>query len=155
MNVIFGKKLGYSDGVYGVWGMTRDGVLLFFVSFLLFLFVWLFVWLFVYLFVFMRQPRMMSCACVCLCSYCNVIVQEELESINDTLGCNCRRLKILYLQNNIIGEMKNLHHMKELEYLNLALNNVTKVRTVGIMPKYMICLLSVTKVGTICNTILK
>eukprot|EP00903_Cladosiphon_okamuranus_P014368 g13339.t1 len=53
--------------------------------------------------------------------------QEELESIDDTLGCNCRRLKILYLQNNIIGEMKNLHHMKELEYLNLALNNITKV----------------------------
>ncbi|CAN0074062.1 unnamed protein product, partial [Laminaria digitata] len=53
--------------------------------------------------------------------------QEELESIDDTLGCNCRRLKILYLQNNIIGEMKNLHHMKELEYLNLALNNISKV----------------------------
>lgn len=53
--------------------------------------------------------------------------QEELESINETLGCNCRRLKILYLQNNIIGEMKNLHHMKDLEYLNLALNNITKV----------------------------
>lgn len=54
-------------------------------------------------------------------------LQEELESIDDTLGCNCRRLKILYLQNNIIGEMKNLYHMKELEYLNLALNNITKV----------------------------
>ncbi|CAM9108742.1 unnamed protein product, partial [Hapterophycus canaliculatus] len=53
--------------------------------------------------------------------------QEELETIDDTLGCNCRRLKILYLQNNIIGEMKNLHHMKELEYLNLALNNISKV----------------------------
>ncbi|CAM9674449.1 unnamed protein product [Scytosiphon promiscuus] len=53
--------------------------------------------------------------------------QEELETIDDTLGCNCRRLKILYLQNNIIGEMKNLHHMKELQYLNLALNNISKV----------------------------
>ncbi|CAM9290157.1 unnamed protein product, partial [Ectocarpus sp. 4 AP-2014] len=53
--------------------------------------------------------------------------QEELESIDDTLGCNCRRLKILYLQNNIIGKMQNLHHMKELEYLNLALNNISKV----------------------------
>ena len=29
--------------------------------------------------------------------------QEEIESINETLGTNCRRLKILYLQNNIIG----------------------------------------------------
>lgn len=53
--------------------------------------------------------------------------QEELESINETLGSNCRRLKILYLQNNIISEIKHLHHMKELEYLNLALNNITKV----------------------------
>jgi len=33
-------------------------------------------------------------------------------------------LKILYLQNNIINKMENLHHMKDLEYLNLALNNV-------------------------------
>lgn len=58
-------------------------------------------------------------------------LQEELESINDTLGCNCRRLKILYLQNNIIGKMQNLHHMKELEYLNLALNNISKVCVCG------------------------
>ncbi|CAN0073372.1 unnamed protein product [Discosporangium mesarthrocarpum] len=57
--------------------------------------------------------------------------QEELESINGTLGCNCRRLKILYLQNNIISKMQNLRHMKELEYLNLALNNITKIEGLG------------------------
>mmetsp|Transcript_8831 Transcript_8831/g.25157 ORF Transcript_8831/g.25157 Transcript_8831/m.25157 type:complete len:484 (-) Transcript_8831:446-1897(-) len=53
--------------------------------------------------------------------------QEELESISDVLGTTCRKLKILYLQNNIIPRMENLHHMKELEYLNLALNNIEKI----------------------------
>jgi protein TilB len=53
--------------------------------------------------------------------------QEELESINEVLGMTCRKLKILYLQNNIIPRMENLNHMKDLEYLNLALNNITKI----------------------------
>ena len=50
--------------------------------------------------------------------------QQELECIDECLGSRCRKLKILYLQNNIINKMVNLHHMKDLEYLNLALNNV-------------------------------
>ena len=53
--------------------------------------------------------------------------QEELESINEVLGMTCRKLKILYLQNNIIPKMEHLHHMKDLEYLNLALNNIEKI----------------------------
>lgn len=53
--------------------------------------------------------------------------QEELENINEVLGLTCRKLKILMLQNNIIGRMENLVHLKELEYLNLALNNVRKI----------------------------
>lgn len=53
--------------------------------------------------------------------------QEELESINEVLGSTCRKLKILYLQNNIIPKMEHLHHMKDLQYLNLALNNITKI----------------------------
>jgi protein TilB len=53
--------------------------------------------------------------------------QEELEHINELLGATCRHLKILYLQNNIIGKMENLHHMKDLGYLNLALNNITRI----------------------------
>jgi protein TilB len=53
--------------------------------------------------------------------------QEELESINEVLGMTCRKLKILYLQNNIIKKMENLNHMKELEYVNLALNNISKI----------------------------
>jgi protein TilB len=53
--------------------------------------------------------------------------QEELENINEVLGTTCRKIKILYLQNNIIPKMENLVHLKELEYLNLALNNVQKI----------------------------
>jgi protein TilB len=53
--------------------------------------------------------------------------QEEIESLNEVLGATCRKLKILYLQNNIIPKMENLTHLKELEYLNLALNNITKI----------------------------
>lgn len=53
--------------------------------------------------------------------------QEELESINEVLGMTCRKLKILYLQNNIIPKMENLYHMKDLVYLNLALNNISKI----------------------------
>ena len=53
--------------------------------------------------------------------------QEELEGINEVLGMTCRKLKILYLQNNIISRMENLVHLKELRYLNLALNNVKRI----------------------------
>lgn len=53
--------------------------------------------------------------------------QEELESINGVLGMTCRKLKILYLQNNIISKIENLLHCKELEYLNLALNNISRI----------------------------
>ena len=53
--------------------------------------------------------------------------QEELEGINEVLGATCRKLKILYLQNNLIWRMENLQHLKDLEYLNLALNNISKV----------------------------
>jgi protein TilB len=52
--------------------------------------------------------------------------QEELERI-ECIGTICRKLKILLLQNNIINKMENLHHLKQLEYLNLALNNIGKV----------------------------
>ena len=48
-------------------------------------------------------------------------------SIDEVLGMSCRKLKILYLQNNIISKMENLHHLKDLEYLNLALNNISKI----------------------------
>lgn len=53
--------------------------------------------------------------------------QEELVAIDEILGTSCRKLKILYLQNNIIGKLENLHHLKDLEYLNVALNNIAMV----------------------------
>ena len=39
----------------------------------------------------------------------------------------CRHLKILYLQNNLIPKIENIQKLKELEYLNLAVNNVRKI----------------------------
>lgn len=42
--------------------------------------------------------------------------QEELESINEVLGKTCRKLKILYLQNNIIPKIENLQHMNFIDF---------------------------------------
>ena len=53
--------------------------------------------------------------------------QEELVAIEPCLGTTCRKIKILYLQNNIISKIQHLHHLKDLEYLNMALNNVSKI----------------------------
>ena len=53
--------------------------------------------------------------------------QEELETIGPVLGRTCgKTLKILLLQNNIIGRMcpAEMKLFKSLEYLNLALNNI-------------------------------
>ena len=37
--------------------------------------------------------------------------QLEIEKI-ERIGTLCRRLQILYLQNNIIGKLENLQHLK-------------------------------------------
>lgn len=52
--------------------------------------------------------------------------QHELEKIENIEAC-CRHIKILLLQNNIIPRMEGLNKLKELEYLNLALNNISKI----------------------------
>mmetsp|Transcript_18544 Transcript_18544/g.27928 ORF Transcript_18544/g.27928 Transcript_18544/m.27928 type:complete len:465 (-) Transcript_18544:298-1692(-) len=57
--------------------------------------------------------------------------QEEISKIDPILGSSCRKIKILYLQNNIISKIENLHHMKDLEYLNVALNNIRKIEGLG------------------------
>jgi len=49
--------------------------------------------------------------------------QMEIEKI-ENFDLLCRHIKILLLQNNQIDEMENLNKLKELEYLNLALNNI-------------------------------
>lgn len=50
--------------------------------------------------------------------------QQNIIKI-ETLDVLCRHLKIIYLQNNLIEKIENLHKLKELEYINLALNNIT------------------------------
>lgn len=52
--------------------------------------------------------------------------QEDIEKIEHIQGW-CRYLKILLLQNNLIPKIENLHKLKKLEYLNLAINNVEKI----------------------------
>lgn len=49
--------------------------------------------------------------------------QFEIERI-ENLDKLCRHIKILLLQNNIIPRIENVGKLKELEYLNLALNNI-------------------------------
>ena len=39
----------------------------------------------------------------------------------------CRGLKILYLQNNLIPRIENVSRLKQLVYLNLALNNIETI----------------------------
>mmetsp|Transcript_122406 Transcript_122406/g.342618 ORF Transcript_122406/g.342618 Transcript_122406/m.342618 type:complete len:427 (+) Transcript_122406:98-1378(+) len=52
--------------------------------------------------------------------------QQELEKIESLEAC-CRHIKILLLQNNIIPKMEGLSKLRELDYLNLALNNISKI----------------------------
>lgn len=49
--------------------------------------------------------------------------QEDIERI-EHIQHWCRDLKILLLQNNLIGRIENLYRLKRLEYLNLAVNNI-------------------------------
>lgn len=51
---------------------------------------------------------------------------EKIENFDKLI----RHVKILMLQNNLISKMENLSRLKELTYLNLALNNVTLVENV-------------------------
>lgn len=56
--------------------------------------------------------------------------QEELTSIGTTMGKVCgKTLRILLLQNNVISKLptSEMKYFKVLEYLNLALNNLTVV----------------------------
>ena len=50
--------------------------------------------------------------------------QQDIEKI-EVFEKVTRHIKILLLQNNQIEKMENLNKLKELEYLNLALNNIS------------------------------
>ncbi|KAL0966716.1 hypothetical protein UPYG_G00299210 [Umbra pygmaea] len=49
--------------------------------------------------------------------------QQDIEKI-EHIDRWCKNLKILYLQNNLIPRIENVHRLKKLEYLNLTLNNI-------------------------------
>ncbi|EDW53790.1 GM11728 [Drosophila sechellia] len=49
--------------------------------------------------------------------------QEDIEVIEHIQNW-CRDLKILLLQSNLIARLENLHKLKRLEYLNVAINNI-------------------------------
>ncbi len=55
--------------------------------------------------------------------------QFEIEKI-ENLDKLCRHIKILLLHNNIIEKIENVSKLKELEYLNLALNNIWKIENI-------------------------
>ena len=48
----------------------------------------------------------------------------------ENLDVYCRHLRILYLQNNIIERLEGVSKLKELEYINLAVNNVGLIENV-------------------------
>lgn len=52
--------------------------------------------------------------------------QEDVERI-EHVGNWCRNLKILLLQSNLIARLENLHKLKRLEYLNVAVNNIERI----------------------------
>jgi protein TilB len=53
--------------------------------------------------------------------------QFELPKIEPILHEQCRQLQQLFLQNNLIEKIENLHHLKDLRYLNLAVNSITRI----------------------------
>ncbi len=58
--------------------------------------------------------------------FIDLTASVDLEKI-ELLDTYCRHLKILYLQSNLIPKMEGLNKLKELEYINLAVNNVSKI----------------------------
>lgn len=71
--------------------------------------------------------------------------QLEIERI-ENFDKLCRHIKILLLQNNLIERMENLGKLKELSYLNLALNNISLIEGVESCE-------SLTKLDLTCNFI--
>jgi protein TilB len=55
--------------------------------------------------------------------------QLEIERI-ENFDKLCRHIQILLLQNNLIEKMENLNKLKELTYLNLALNNISVIENI-------------------------
>jgi len=60
--------------------------------------------------------------------------QLKIERI-EVLDRVCPKLRILYLQNNVIGKIERVKRLKDLIYLNLALNNITKIEGLSLCEK--------------------
>ncbi|KAJ7569781.1 hypothetical protein O6H91_01G093700 [Diphasiastrum complanatum] len=56
-----------------------------------------------------------------------VLQEEGIDKIDNVLGTLCPNLRILYMPNNLIPKIENFHRLKEIRYLNLAINNIVKV----------------------------
>ena len=52
--------------------------------------------------------------------------QQKIDRIT-LLNSACRKLKIIYLQNNNIRKIENINRLKDLDYLNLAINKIEQV----------------------------
>ncbi|XP_042222766.1 dynein axonemal assembly factor 11-like [Homarus americanus] len=52
--------------------------------------------------------------------------QQDIHKI-EHLDRWCPRLRILYLQGNLIAKIENVGRLRDLEYVNLALNNIERV----------------------------
>ena len=55
--------------------------------------------------------------------------QLNIAAISN-LENNCKHLKILYLQNNLIERLEGISKLKELEYINLAVNSISLIEGV-------------------------
>ncbi|KAJ1484810.1 hypothetical protein T484DRAFT_1795842 [Baffinella frigidus] len=53
--------------------------------------------------------------------------QQNLEGVNRALTRLCPEIEILYLQHNLISKIENLKRLRDLDYLNMALNNVSRI----------------------------
>lgn len=56
--------------------------------------------------------------------------QLKIEKI-ETIDRICPKLRILYLQNNVISKIERMRRFKQLTYANFALNNITKIEGLG------------------------
>lgn len=76
--------------------------------------------------------------------------QEDIEKI-EFIQNWCRDLKILLLQNNLIGKIENLHKLKALEYLNLAINNIEVIENLEALESLRKLDLTLNFIGGLCD----
>ena len=66
----------------------------------------------------------------------------------------CRKLKIIYLQDNAITKLENLKRLKQLEYINISMNAIEVVEGLDdceSLRKLDLTLNFIGKISSICN----